>query len=123
MYGPKINRVCLPFTPFPASKHSRLINKTATALGWGLTEPEKNRSPNYIQRLQQGLCLDFHSDSFHSTIAVNLGNLTLFDDSHCQRDHGNLFHSETEFCAGDYQNETDTKVSVYPSAETLFSSF
>ena len=42
----------------------------------------------------------------------NLANVHIFDDYYCRRAYGSVFDANTEICAGDYNQRTDTMVSI-----------
>jgi secreted trypsin-like serine protease len=41
----------------------------------------------------------------------NLADVLIFDDYYCRRAYGGVFDPQTELCAGDYAQRTDTMVS------------
>jgi len=40
----------------------------------------------------------------------SLANVRIFDDYYCRRAYGSVFDPNTEICAGDYNQKTDTMV-------------
>ena len=45
--------------------------------------------------------------TFHS---FHLADVRIFDDYYCRRAYGGIFDPQTEVCAGDYEQRTDTMV-------------
>ena len=41
---------------------------------------------------------------------LSLANVRIFDDQYCRRSYGHVFDPNTEICAGDYDQKTDTMV-------------
>jgi V8-like Glu-specific endopeptidase len=66
LYGPKINSVCLPFSPYLSIEDDReLINRTGVIIGWG--DSSQNGLTNMIKSftLQQGMTLSISRNSNH----------------------------------------------------------
>jgi hypothetical protein len=46
-----------------------------------------------------------------TTFSISISaDVRIFDDSFCRRAYGSVFDSNTEICAGDYNQRTDTMV-------------
>lgn len=45
-------------------------------------------------------------------VSFNLADVLIFDDYYCRRAYGGVFDPQTELCAGDYEQRTDTMVSA-----------
>ena len=110
MYGPRINAACLPFQPYATIDQGRdLINRTAVIIGWG--DSSHNSVTNMFKSftLQQG---KNSSPSVMIIIAFSFAaDVRIFDDHYCRRAYGSVFDPQTEICAGDYEQRTDTMVS------------
>ena len=52
-----------------------------------------------------------------------LADVRIFDDYYCRRAYGSVFDPNTEICAGDYNQKTDTMVTRNRIAIILYSSF
>ncbi|CAF1060564.1 unnamed protein product [Rotaria sordida] len=90
LYGPKINTVCLPFAPYSIVDHGRtLINRTGVIIGWG--DSSQNSVTNMFK-----------------SFTLQQADVRIFDDYYCRRAYGSIFDSDTEICAGDYDQRTDT---------------
>ncbi|CAF2772205.1 unnamed protein product [Rotaria sp. Silwood2] len=90
LYGPKINSVCLPFAPYTTVDHGQaLINRTGIIIGWG--DSSQNSVTNMFK-----------------SFTLQQADVRIFDNYYCRRTYGSVFDSDTEICAGDYNQRTDT---------------
>jgi hypothetical protein len=58
-----------------------------------------------------------------NTFFSNLADVRIFDDYNCRRAYGSVFDPNTEICAGDYNQRTDTMVCKNSSQINLFACF
>ncbi|CAF1601517.1 unnamed protein product [Adineta ricciae] len=90
LYGPKINSVCLPISPYLSVKDDdELVNRTGVIIGWG--DSSKNGLTNMIK-----------------SFTLQQADIRIFSNESCRQAYDTIFDPATEICAGDYDQRTDT---------------